>query len=159
MRSSELISNPREQQAVRTWLELMRCAKTLETRLGSNLRRNFSQSFSRFDVLSQLYRAGNMTLPVTILASQLLTSSSRNITGLIDRMEKDGLVLRSPHPEDRRSFVVQLTQAGIRLFEEMAVEHGHWVSDGFDGLSSSELRSMQKTMIVLRRHLEDGKSD
>ena len=158
MRSNELISNPREKQAVRTWLELMRCAKTLETRLGSNLRRNFSQSFSRFDVLSQLYRANDMTLPVTALASRLLTSSSKNITGLIDRMENDGLVVRSPHPDDRRSFVVTLTTEGVRLFEDMAIEHGHWVSDGFDGLSSGELKNMQEAMIVLRKHLEEDTS-
>ena len=150
----KLIKNRREQQAVRLLLELLRCAKTLETRIGRKLRKNFGLSLTRFDVLSHLYRADDMTLPVTVLASQLLASTSRNITGLIDRMENDGLVKRSPHHQDRRSFVVCLTKNGAALFEEMAIEHGHWTRDGFAGLSAANLKAMQSSMIELRKHLE-----
>jgi DNA-binding MarR family transcriptional regulator len=92
---------------------------------------------------------------VTVLASQLLASGSKNITGLVDRMENDGLVKRSPHPQDRRSFVVRLTKSGQAVFEEMAIEHGHWIRDGFAGLSVAEIESMQSSMIELRNHLED----
>lgn len=149
-----LISDSREQQSVRLWLELLRCAKTQETRLGAKLRKNFGQSLARFDALSQLYRATDSTLPVTELASRLLASTSNNITGLIDRMEDDGLVTRRPNPSDRRSFIIRLTSKGKTIFEEMAVEHGHWVSAGFEGLSAEELRIMQSSMIRLREHLE-----
>ena len=154
MSPSKLIRNRREQQAVRLWLELLRCAKTMETRLGSKLRKNFGQSLTRFDALSQLYRADNMTLPVTVLASQLLASASKNITGLIDRMEVDGLVVRSPNPDDRRSFIVRLTSKGAAIFEDMAVEHGHWVGNGFEEFSAVELRTMQSSMAELRKHVE-----
>lgn len=154
MPPSKLIKNRREQQAVRVWLEILRCSKRLETRLSSKLRRSFGQSLTRFDALSQLYRADDMTLPVTVLASRLLASSSKNITGLIDRMESDGLVVRSPHPQDRRSFVVRLARKGKSIFEAMAIEHGHWVTDGFDGFSSSELKALQSSMVELRQHLE-----
>jgi len=154
MPPTKLIKSRREQQAVRLWLELLRCAKMLEARIGGNLRRDFGQSLTRFDTLSHLYRADDKTLPVTVLASQLLASSSKNITGLIDRMEDDGLVKRSPHPQDRRSFVVRLTRNGAKVFEEMAIEHGHWVRERFAGLSSDKLKSMQSSMIELRKHLE-----
>lgn len=156
MSPSQLISDSREQQSVRLWLELLRCAKTQETRLGARLRKNFGQSLTRFDALSQLYRAADSTLPVTELASRLLASTSRNITGLIDRMEDDGLVTRRPNPNDRRSFIVRLTRKGKSIFEEMAIEHGHWVSDGFDGLSAEELKMMQSSMIRLREQLEQN---
>ena len=154
MQGQKLITGRRARQALRTWLELMRCAKTLEVRLSSNLRSEYGQSFSRYDVLAQLYRADSQTLPVTVLASSLLASASKNITGLIDRMAVDGLVERNPNPQDRRSFVVQLTRKGASLFEKMAVEHAGWVQDGFDGLSSAALKSMQTSMIELRKHLE-----
>lgn len=154
MSPSTLIKNRREQQAVRLWLELLRCAKMMETNFGSKLRKNFGQSLTRFDALSQLYRADGMTLPVTVLASRLLASASNNITGLIDRMENDGLVVRSPNPDDRRSFIVRLTRTGASIFEDMAIEHGHWVGKGFGGISATELRSMQSSMLELRKHLE-----
>ena len=154
MSPSKLIKNRREQQAVRLWLELLRCAKMMETNFGSKLRKNFGQSLTRFDALSQLYRADGMTLPVTILASRLLASASNNITGLIDRMENDGLVVRKPNPDDRRSFIVRLTRKGASLFEDMAIEHGHWVGQGFGEISAADLRSMQSSMMELRKHLE-----
>ncbi len=159
MTPSQLISDSRERQSVRLWLELLRCAKTQETRLSARLRKNFGQSLTRFDTLSQLYRAPDTTLPVTELASRLLASTSRNITGLIDRMEDDGLVTRRPNPNDRRSFIVSLTAKGREIFEEMAIEHGHWVCDGFEGLTAEELESMQSSMILLREHLENDEQD
>ncbi len=154
MSPTQLISNRREQQSVRLWLELLRCAKTQEMLLGKRLRKKFGHSLTRFDALSQLYRADQMTLSITALAERLLASTSKNITGLIDRMGDDGLVERRPNPDDRRSFIVSLTRKGRTLFEKMATEHGHWVGEGFAGLSAKELRSMQSSMIRLREHLE-----
>jgi DNA-binding MarR family transcriptional regulator len=154
MPTSNLIRSLREQQSVRLWLELLRCAKTLEASIGSNLRKDFGQSMTRFDALSQLYRADDKTLPVTVLASQLLAATSKNITGLIDRMEADGLVSRRPHPSDRRSFVVSMSKKGETLFEAMAMEHGHWIRDHFAGISATTLGDMQSSMIELRKHLE-----
>ncbi len=154
MPPAKLIKSRREQQAVRLWLELLRCAKNLEGRIGGNLRRDFGQSLTRFDALSHLYRAEDKTLPVTVLASQLLASSSKNITGLIDRMENDGLVKRSPHRQDRRSFVVRLTRKGASVFEDMAIEHGHWIGERFAGIPAIKLKSIQLSMIELRKHLE-----
>ena len=159
MQAAKLITNRRERQSLRTWLELMRCAKTLEMRLSANLRSEYGQSFSRFDVLAQLYRADELTLPVTALANSMLASASKNITGLIDRMAKDGLVERQPHPADRRSFIVRLTRKGKSLFEQMAIEHSQWVSDGFDGLTASALKNMQVTLTALRQHLEQVEDD
>jgi DNA-binding MarR family transcriptional regulator len=159
MTPTALISDSRERQSVRLWLELLRCAKTQETRLSARLRKNFGQSLTRFDTLSQLYRAENTTLPVTELANRLLASTSKNITGLIDRMAEDGLVTRQPNPKDRRSFIVSLTDKGRAIFEEMAIEHGHWVCDGFEGLSADELETMQTSMIQLREHLEHDEQD
>lgn len=152
--SKPLITDSREQQSVRLWLELLRCAKTQEAKLAARLRKSFGQSLTRFDALSQLYRAPDTTLLVTELATRMLASKSKNITRLVDRMEEDGLVSRRPNPGDRRSFVVSLTRKGWSLFEEMAIEHGHWVCKGFEGLAAAELSALQSSMVKLREHLE-----
>jgi DNA-binding MarR family transcriptional regulator len=62
--------------------------------------------------------------------------------------------VRSPNPDDRRSFIVRLTRTGASIFEDMAIEHGHWVGKGLGGISATELRSMQSSMVELRKHLE-----
>jgi MarR family 2-MHQ and catechol resistance regulon transcriptional repressor len=38
-------------------------------------------------------------------------------------MQKDGLVLRKAHPEDRRSFQLSLTESGCMLFERVYPEY------------------------------------
>ncbi len=44
----------------------------------------------------------------------LLGLDRSSITGLVDRAERRGLVRRVPAPEDRRSFLVTLSPAGVR---------------------------------------------
>ncbi len=41
------------------------------------------------------------------------------LSGLIDRLEKQGLVARTPHPNDRRAYLVTLTPAGRQLEGEL----------------------------------------
>jgi hypothetical protein len=36
----------------------------------------------------------------------------------------------------------------------MAIEHGHWVGKGLSEISAAELRSMQSSIVDLRKHLE-----
>ncbi len=144
----------REKKAVRMWLELMRCTKTLEAQVSSKMRGQFGQSFSRFDVLSQLYRAPDTKVSITELASDLLAATSRNITGLIDRMEKDGLVVREAHPKDKRSFTVALTESGKNLFMDMAAEHSKWVLDIFGSVTDETLAIMLGGVTEVRKSIE-----
>src|SRR5260370_12276533 len=64
-------------------------------------------SEGRLGVLFRLYRCG--PTPLGDLASDL-DSTPRNITGLVDHLEKDGLVERVPDPNDRRSLPATPTQ-------------------------------------------------
>ncbi len=44
--------------------------------------------------------------------SKRMVVNKANITGLVDRMERDGLVKRTAHPTDRRAHVVKVTTEG-----------------------------------------------
>ncbi|MBT3257873.1 MAG: MarR family transcriptional regulator [Deltaproteobacteria bacterium] len=46
--------------------------------------------------------------------SRLLLLDNSTITGLIDRLEKSGFVLRKANPKDRRIFLIHITQLGIK---------------------------------------------
>jgi len=71
-----------------------------------------------FDVLATLRRAGEpYTLsPRELTATLMLTTGG--MTGRLDKLEKAGLVRRSPDPNDRRGLRVSLTLAGLRLIDE-----------------------------------------
>ncbi|SCL13587.1 MarR family winged helix-turn-helix transcriptional regulator [Micromonospora inyonensis] len=76
-----------------------------------------------FDVLASLRRAGApYTLsPKALTAALMLTSGG--MTGRLDKLERAGLLRRSPDPADRRALQVTLTDAGRRVVEE-AVDAG-----------------------------------
>ena len=46
------------------------------------------------------------------------------LTGVLDRLERRGFVARAPHPDDRRSVLVQLTGDGERAAERVAAAFG-----------------------------------
>src|SRR5438045_8886477 len=69
-------------------------------------------------VLFRLRKAPDQRLAMNELALGLSTTP-RNITGLVDNLERDGLVCRVPDPEDRRSVQAQLTPAGIEKIDAL----------------------------------------
>ena len=64
-------------------------------------------------VIFRLSKAPGRRLPLGELA-EALDVSPRNITGLVDHLERDGLVRRVADPHDRRSILAELTEEGVR---------------------------------------------
>ncbi|SNS30120.1 MarR family winged helix-turn-helix transcriptional regulator [Actinoplanes regularis] len=71
-----------------------------------------------FDVLATLRRAGRpyRLSPGALAASMML--STGGTTARIDRLEKAGLVARSPDPSDRRGVLVSLTDRGLEVVDQ-----------------------------------------
>ena len=55
--------------------------------------------------------------------------SNGNVTGIVDRLTKDGFVVRVPIANDRRATTVQLTAKGKAEFETMAEAHEGWIDE------------------------------
>ncbi|TAL38524.1 MAG: MarR family transcriptional regulator [Spirochaetes bacterium] len=67
-----------------------------------------------------------------------------SMTGLVDRMERDGLVLRAPDPHDRRSQVVSLTEAGSAAQSGVIAALDRALEMVFQGMPQSELAAGKK---------------
>lgn len=97
-------------------LQLLRTAETIW-----NASRLFFQQWelspSQFNILN-LLRGSSEGLTQIDLSRELITHRS-NITGLIDRLEKRGLVQRKTSPFDRRVWRVSLTKDGSELIREI----------------------------------------
>lgn len=52
-----------------------------------------------------------------------LDVSARNVTGLVDALERSGYLVRTAHPADRRAHLVTLTPIGTELMTTAAHEH------------------------------------
>ena len=64
------------------------------------------------------------------------------MTVMIDRLEAKGLVERKPHPEDRRSYVVDLTDKGRKAFEGHHSLHMKLTEDIASHLTKEELTAL-----------------
>ncbi|MBC7075813.1 MAG: MarR family transcriptional regulator [Syntrophomonadaceae bacterium] len=85
------------------------------------------QSFVLFDLLE------NEGSSVKDIASRVKLDSPA-VTGIIDRLLKEELVVRKEDPNDRRSLQICLTSKGRKLADELlplAEEFGHSLKDGF----------------------------
>ena len=89
-------------------------------------------------------------LPMNELAHRLACDSS-NVTGLIDRLEARGLVIRRPSFDDRRVKHVVLTDVGQDLRERMLARVAK-PTPGFERLSKDE----QRQLAALLRRIVDG---
>ncbi|GIF13049.1 MarR family transcriptional regulator [Actinoplanes teichomyceticus] len=71
-----------------------------------------------FDVLATLRRSGEpfQLSPGALAASMML--STGGTTARLDRLEKAGLVARSPDPGDRRGVLVRLTDKGFQVADQ-----------------------------------------
>ncbi len=138
-----------DKTALKLWLQLAKTSALLHSEITARLRTHYGQSMARFDVLSQLARTDERCMAISAL-SRMLIASSGNISRLLDRMEKEGLLERSPAPHDRRSIMIGLTPAGSALFARMAKDHEHWVSEILSDMPKSNQKELLDRLISLQ---------
>jgi len=67
-----------------------------------------------------------------------LGASPRNMTAMVDALEDAGLVVRQPHPTDRRATLVALTPDGLREAEQMMGPRLADLAGLFEGFTPAE---------------------
>jgi DNA-binding MarR family transcriptional regulator len=103
-------------------------------------------SEGRMGVLFRLYRCGEM--PLGNLADDLVTTP-RNVTGLVDHLERDGLVERVPDSEDRRSVHARLTPAGRERIEAIWKEGLDRQFEMVKGMTKDDLAQLRHLCLLL----------
>ncbi|WP_353640898.1 MarR family transcriptional regulator [Mesorhizobium sp. WSM2239] len=123
-------------QRLRVWLRLLKATKLVEATVRENLRVEFDTTLPRFDVLAALDRFGD-GLKMSELSAALRVSNG-NVTGIVERLVADGLVLRVPVAGDKRATLVRLSKKGSETFARMAEAHAGWVSGILEDLSDED---------------------
>jgi DNA-binding MarR family transcriptional regulator len=83
--------------------------------------------------------------------------SSRNATGLVDTLERAGLVRRTPDPDDRRSVLVTVTEAGqdwVTEFRQPANLAMNAMFHGFTDAELGQLRHLCLRLVTNQRAIE-----
>lgn len=85
--------------------------------------------------------------------SQRVLSGLSNLTSLIDRMERDGLVTRLRDEKDRRKTLLKLTEAGERISQKVVSPHLEWIMKTMEVFSENELEEFSHLLEILWKEL------
>ena len=138
-------------QAIKLWLRMLACTTRIENIVRQRLRSEFGTTLPRFDLMAQLDREAE-GLSMGELSARLMVTGG-NVTGIVDQLEGEGLVVREDHPTDRRAFRVRLTAAGRRQFRRMAAVHEAWIVELFDGWDAAQKNQVHGLLATLKQHL------
>ena len=123
-------------------LSALRLASHSLSLLQERWAENHGLSSGRLGVLFRLLRCGDTPLGELALA---LDSTPRNVTGLVDHLERDGFVERVPDSEDRRSVRARLTDVGRTKIDGIwkeGLEHQYALAGGLTKEDLAQLRHL-----------------
>ena len=139
---------------LRVWLRLLTCTNLLDNEVRTRLKQSADTSVPRFDILAQLERHdGPMSMGE--LSKRLMVSNG-NVTGLVGRLAGEGLVRRTPSPDDRRVQMVSLTPEGSKSFAKIADDHRLWVGEMMAGLTAEEMTTLYGLLARLKESIHDA---
>lgn len=127
-------------------LEVLRTAETLWNASRVFFAR-WNLSPSQFNVLN-LLRGRDDGATQSELSRELITHRS-NITGLVDRLEARGLVIRAPAPRDRRAYRVRLTRSGRQLLERILPRYHATAESAWGDITAAEATRLARDLCAL----------
>jgi DNA-binding MarR family transcriptional regulator len=122
----DLVAEARRQWVAHGWdgpdrgmsavISLMRAQQIVLGRLEEALR-PFGLSYARYELLTLLSFTRTGELPLSRVGDRLQVHPA-SVTGAVDKLEQQGLVVRVPHPGDRRAVLARITEQGRAVAEQ-----------------------------------------
>jgi DNA-binding MarR family transcriptional regulator len=123
-----------------TFLQLLRTGDELLA-LDAQVLSSFGTRHGRFNLLMMLkHCAVGKATPADLAEKTGVTRAT--ITGLLDGLEKEGLVERSPDPDNRRSIRVKLTVAGQEFLDSVRPGYCRWFTSVVESLNEEERQQL-----------------
>lgn len=101
---------------------------------------------AQFAVLEALYHKGTLTIQEIIKS---ILSTGGNMTVVIHNLEKEKLIERHVNPEDKRSSLIEITDKGKKIIEEIFPNHLQGLKEEFQILTKEE----KQTLITILKKL------
>jgi DNA-binding MarR family transcriptional regulator len=146
---SERIGPPTAMAAV---TNVMRVQQIIQSAVDGALRPH-GLTFARYEALVLLSFSRRNSLPMRVMGERLQLHPT-SVTNIVDRLEKDSLVRRTPHPTDRRTTLVAITEAGKKLVTA-ATQSVTDIEFGLNGLTGSQTEQLTELLTKVRHAAGD----
>ena len=131
---------------------IMRVQQLFMSRVDAILRPH-DLTFARFEVLRLLAFTREGALPLGKIGARLQVHPA-SVTSAIDRLERQGFVVRVPHPTDGRAILAEITDAGRRVVDEATVDLNDKAFTQL-GLSDADLHELVRILREMRQRAGD----
>jgi DNA-binding MarR family transcriptional regulator len=132
-------------------LEAIVYLSTESRRITKELARRADLTGPQLTVLKMLEGLGDLSLSDL---SERIRAQNSTVTGIIDRMEREGLVVRARSTEDRRVVHIKLTDRGAKIAAQIAVEPMEIFRTALESLSAGEMRDLLKILTKIARRVQ-----
>ena len=135
------------------YFALMEVSNLLQYAVNEHLRAEGDLRYVQFEILARLADSPEGRLRMTDLADGVVYSRS-GLTYQAGLLDKRGLITRSPSPDDERSVIVTVTDAGRDLVARVLPEHADQVRQLlFDPMSGEDLTALSAILGRVRTHM------
>jgi DNA-binding MarR family transcriptional regulator len=124
---------------------------TESRRITKELARRADLTGPQLTVLKMLEGVGDLSLSDL---SERIRAQNSTVTGIIDRMEREGLVVRARSTEDRRVIKIRLTERGAKIARDIAVEPMEIFRSALDSLTPAEMRDLLRILTKIARRVQ-----
>lgn len=107
-----------------------------------------------FDVLASLRRLGDPYTATPSVLTRTLMLSPAGMTARLDRLERAGYIERRADPDDRRSSLVVLTQAGFDRIDAAVADHVATEEQLLEALTDRQRKALDDALRLLLRQFD-----
>jgi len=150
LKQTRPIRSPHEQAV----LGLMRTSRAIEESWQTYLKRNEGISISQYNILRILRGARPQAIKTSDIADRMIYRDP-DVTRLLDRLSKQGLVSREEDPQDRRVVLVRITAAGLALLARLDHPADRYTRSVMAGLSPDRLRELCRLLDQVRGGIQE----
>ncbi|RFU67550.1 MarR family winged helix-turn-helix transcriptional regulator [Bacillus sp. V59.32b] len=130
----------------------LRYVSSLIKQKGREILSNYKITPPQFVALQFLFEDGDMTIGE--LSTKMFLAFSTT-TDLIDRMERNELVMRVKDEKDRRVVRIHLLEEGGRIIDEVIKKRQHYLSDVLSNFSDTEIASLNENLAKLHQEMRE----
>jgi DNA-binding MarR family transcriptional regulator len=134
------------------WVRLMKAHHLLLREARRSLASDLT--LPQFDVMAQLSREPHGLTSVQL--SRRLLVSAGNLTGIVGRLQREGLVSRGAHESDGRAMRIRLTAAGQRRMARLVPRHARDIESLLAAMPRGDLEALRELLGRLAGSLESA---
>jgi DNA-binding MarR family transcriptional regulator len=130
-------------------INLMRTTRAVEEGWIQYLKRTAGISPSQYNILRILRGARPKAVKISDISDRMITRDP-DVTRLVDRLIRQGLVRRERDTDDRRVVLVEVTAAGLALLSRLDGPAGEYTDSAMAGLKPQQLRTLDTLLNKIR---------